>query len=105
MIGVEQSTLRYWETVFSELQPRRSKGNQRFYSVSDIELLEIISYLLYQRGMKIEIVKEQLKRNKSNITKKLKIIAKLKETRDDLKILLQSLNLRGEKIGIEPFDK
>lgn len=98
IIGVPQSTLRYWEKEFSELQPRRSSGNQRYYTPSDIELLQIISYLLHVKGMKIEGVKEQIRHNRKNISKRIEVISKLQEVRADLEIFLHSLNVREQKL-------
>ena len=98
IIGVPQSTLRYWEKEFSDLKPRRSASNQRTYSPADLEMLQIIHYLLHIKGMKIEAAKEQMRVNKNNISKKLKVVEKLKAVREDLEILLHSLNLREQKI-------
>lgn len=97
IIGVPQSTLRFWEKEFQELQPRRSASNQRFYSPSDLELLQIIHYLLHVKGMKLEATKEQLRRNRKNISKKVNVIEKLKEVRGELEVLLHSLDLRLKK--------
>ena len=101
IIGVPQSTLRYWEKEFPELKPGRSAHNQRYYTSSDLEVLNIIYYLLYTRGLKVEAAKEYLKHNRKNVSKALKIIAKLESAREDLQVLLNSLNLRGAKLGIE----
>ena len=98
IIGVPQSTLRYWEKEFSELKPRRSASNQRTYSPSDLEILQIIHYLLHIKGLKIEAAKEQLKVNRKNISKKLNILEKLNSVREDLELLLHSLNLREQKL-------
>lgn len=100
IIGVPQSTLRFWEKEFSELSPRRSAHNQRSYTKSDMELLQIINFLIKIKGLKIDAAKEQLRHNRRNISKKVEAIEKLKQVREDLGILLQSLNLRGEKLGI-----
>ena len=101
IIGVPQSTLRYWESEFKELKPRRSAHNQRYYTSSDLELLNIIHFLLYIKGLKVDAAKEYLKHNRKNVSKNLKIINKLENAREDLQVLLNSLNLRGEKLGIE----
>lgn len=100
IIGVPQSTLRYWENEFSDLNPRRSVHNQRTYSPSDLEILNIIYYLLYTKGLKIEAAKEYLKHNRKNVAKDLQIIKKLENAREDLQALLHALNLRGEKLGL-----
>ena len=101
IIGVPQTTLRYWEKEFPGVNPRRSAGNQRYYSPADLETLQIISYLLHIKGMKIEAVKEQLRHNRKNISRRLKVVEKLKEAREDLEVLLDSLNLRGQKLGLD----
>lgn len=101
IIGVPQTTLRFWEKEFPELAPRRSAHNQRYYSKSDLELLQIIKFLIKTKGLKIEAAKEELRHNRKNISKKIEIVEKLTKIRDDLELLLKSLNLRGKKLGIE----
>ena len=98
IIGVAATTLRYWEQEFTELSPARTLHNQRNYTPEDLELLQIIHYLLHTKGLKVESAKEYLKHNRQNISKKLQIISKLQGVRDDLQLLLQSLNLRAQKI-------
>ena len=49
MLGLAQSTLRYWEQEFPQLRPRRNDGGTRFYTPDDIELLRIISFMCATR--------------------------------------------------------
>ena len=99
IIGVPQSTLRYWEKEFPELEPKRSAAGQRNYSPADLELLQIIKYLLYTKGLKLEAAKENLKANRKNISKKLRVISHLESVKEDLELLLKSLNLREQMLG------
>lgn len=101
IIGVPQSTLRYWEKEFHELNPRRSSHNQRYYKPEDLEMLQIIHYLLHIKGLKVDAAREYLKHNKKNVSRNLKVLAKLENAREDLRVLLNSLNLRGEKLGLD----
>lgn len=94
IIGVPQTTLRFWEKEFPELSPKRSLHNQRVYSPRDLELLQIIHFLLYTKGLKLDAAKECLHRNRDNISKKMEVISQLTKVRDDLELLLKSLNLR-----------
>lgn len=94
ILGVSQPTLRYWESEFPDIKPFRSMSNQRFYTPDDIETLRIIYYLVRVRGLKIEAAKEQMRLNRSNITKRMDVIDKLSDVRDELEMLLKGLEKR-----------
>ena len=53
--GVATSLLRYWETEFDALKPKRNKKGRRFYSKQDIELIhsiyQLVLYLLHLHFM------------------------------------------------------
>ncbi|MDO5536333.1 MAG: MerR family transcriptional regulator [Desulfovibrionaceae bacterium] len=59
-LGVRTSVLRFWETEFPELAPRRGESGQRSYSEQDMELLRRIRELLYTRGLTIEGARQAL---------------------------------------------
>lgn len=95
-VGVPTSTLRFWEQQFpTHIKPIRNTGKIRYYTPETIETLKIIKFLLYTRGMKIEAVKEELKHNKDNVSKRLKILNILSEARSDLNLLLKALTKRN----------
>lgn len=97
IIGVPQSTLRFWEQEFPDLKPKRSSHNQRYYTPTDLELLEIIFYLLHTKGLKIEAAKEYLRLNRHNLSRRMEVIDKLKGLRQELEGLLKALSLRGNQ--------
>ena len=39
ILGIPESTLRYWETQFTIIKPRRNKKNIRYYTPHDIEII------------------------------------------------------------------
>ena len=59
--GVEPHVLRYWETKFTKLTPKRVGGNQRKYTRSDLDLLFKIVGLLYEEGYTLEGAERKLK--------------------------------------------
>ena len=59
--GVEPHVLRYWETKFSKLNPKRVGGNQRKYTRADLELLYEIVHLLYQEGYTLDGAERKLR--------------------------------------------
>ena len=46
--GVAQHVLRYWETEFPVLRPRKNLSGRREYSKIDIDLIMRIKHLLYE---------------------------------------------------------
>ncbi|MBI3604143.1 MAG: MerR family transcriptional regulator [Nitrospirae bacterium] len=49
--------LRFWESEFSFLKPKKSRGNQRLYVQRDIETVLEIKRMLYEEGHTIAGVK------------------------------------------------
>lgn len=94
MLGVAQSTLRYWEKEFEGIEPTRTLHGQRQYSPSDIETLRIIYYLLKTRGLKMDAAKRQMEINRDNISKRLKVLRELSDVRDELSSMLAVLGKR-----------
>ena len=58
--GVKAHVLRYWETQFSMLRPRKSRGGVRMYRPKDVALIEQIKHLLYDRGFTIAGARRKL---------------------------------------------
>jgi len=56
---VEPYVLRYWETEFSFLKPRKNKSGQRVYVRRDLELVLEIKKLLYEDRYTIEGVRKK----------------------------------------------
>ncbi len=57
--GVEPYVLRYWESEFPFLRPRKSRSGQRLYVKKDIETILEIKKLLYDERYTIEGVKKK----------------------------------------------
>lgn len=94
MLQVPQSTLRYWETEFPECAPRRSATNIRYYTPENIETLRIINYLIKVKGLRIEAAREQLRNNRSNVSRRSEILKMLGEAREELENILSALTKR-----------
>jgi len=63
IVGVEPYVLRYWETEFPFLKPRKNKSGQRVYIKKDVEFLLYIKKLLYHERYTIEGVRKRLGNN------------------------------------------
>jgi DNA-binding transcriptional MerR regulator len=60
LLGVEPYVLRYWETEFTALSPKKSGTGHRLYRRKDVELLLRIKHLLYERKFTIEGARQSL---------------------------------------------
>jgi DNA-binding transcriptional MerR regulator len=63
MFRENQSLIRYWETEFDILQPRKNRKGDRFFRPIDIKNLVLIYDLLRRRKFTIEGAKDYLKNN------------------------------------------
>lgn len=54
IVGVAPYVLRYWESEFPQVRPKRADSNQRTYQRKEIETLLNIKRLLYEEKMTIE---------------------------------------------------
>jgi DNA-binding transcriptional MerR regulator len=64
LVGVEPYVLRYWESEFPGLAPKKSSTGQRMFRRKDVELLLNIKHLLYHEKFTIEGARKALKANK-----------------------------------------
>lgn len=94
ILGVQPSTIRYWESEFPQLAPKRSLSKQRYYTPEDVRILRMIHYLVKVKGLRLEAAKEEMRTNRNNISNRLKMIEVLTETRDELKEILAGLSKR-----------
>ena len=60
-LSLPQSVLRYWESVFDNLNPEKTPGGTREYSEDDIILISKIKNLLYDRKFTIAGAREFFK--------------------------------------------
>src|SRR5262245_18016995 len=61
VVGVEPHVLRYWETEFRSIRPKKSARGQRVYSRREVETLVRIKELLYDQGFTIAGAKRRMR--------------------------------------------
>jgi transcriptional regulator len=77
ILGVEPSTLRYWETEFKQLTPSRTQRGRRQYKSADIEVLRRIYHLVRVEGIAIDQAKKRLAVMGDKEQQRIEAIAKL----------------------------
>jgi DNA-binding transcriptional MerR regulator len=68
--GIKPHVLRYWESEFSGLHPRKNQAGQRIYERRDVELVLEIKKLLYEQRYTISGAKKLLTRRSKQAAKK-----------------------------------
>lgn len=85
MLQIPLPTLRYWETCFTQLRPKHLSGtSRRFYTKDDIELLRRIKYMREEQDMRIKAVGRRLSSDLSEVERREKAVATLRELRQEL---------------------
>lgn len=51
--GVNDRTLRFWESKYSLIKPARSPGGHRLYSENDIKTILEVKAMVYEKGMSV----------------------------------------------------
>lgn len=64
LTGVKAYVLRYWETEFPMLSPKKSGTNQRLYRRKDVETVLEIKRLLYDKRFTIEGARTHLQQGR-----------------------------------------
>jgi DNA-binding transcriptional MerR regulator len=59
--GVPPYVLRFWETEFRRINPKRTPSGQRLYRRQDVEMILWIKHLLYVNRFTIQGAKKHLK--------------------------------------------
>ncbi|UCF05437.1 MAG: MerR family transcriptional regulator [bacterium] len=66
LLGIKPHVLRYWETQFPTLKPKKNRAGNRVYKVRDIKFILTIKKLLYERGFTIAGARRKLRESNNN---------------------------------------
>ena len=88
IMGVEPYVLRYWESEFPQIRPRRADSRQRTYQRKDLEIIMEIKRLLYDEKLTIEGARIRLKQ-KTPQEQPPEILKELKSELEDILNILK----------------
>ena len=93
MFGLNESTLRYWETEFPFLRPKTSgPAKVRQYQEKDIEQIKLIHNLVKVRGFKLAAAKKIINNNRDGADKTADVLGRLITVRDELMALKRQMD-------------
>jgi len=95
MAGVPTHVLRYWESEFAGINPKRANSKQRLYKRQDVELILNIKSLLHEQGYTIAGAKKLLENSRAPlqaaIEKQPEVAEKSRNTLQTIKQELKEL--------------
>lgn len=98
LLGVKAHVLRYWETQFKMLRPKKARGGARRYKKRDIEVLFDIKQLLYDQRFTIAGARRKILDDRQNGKEQIELPftkldreESLRALRKDMEGLLQML--------------
>lgn len=100
MFNVNASLIRYWESEFSVLRPRKSTKGNRMFTQRDLRYLRMIYQLVKVQGYTLQGAKDALKKDFDQLERKTTVLMTLEKTK---KFLLE-LDKELEKKTTSPQD-
>lgn len=82
--NVNASLIRFWEKEFDVLKPKKNAKGDRKFTPEDIKNLELIYYLVKEKGFTLDGAKTHLKEEKKKTLQNFEIIQKLEHIRTEL---------------------
>lgn len=109
MFDVNSSLLRYWESRFKQLQPKRNNKGNRLYRPEDVEFIKLLYHLLKERGMTIEGARKSLQeRNTDELSRESELFERLHYIRQLLVEVRETLmddpgkTMAEEEVDLDP---
>jgi len=90
-LGVATSLIRFWESQFDFISPKKnSKGNRKF-TQDDLKKLKIVYHLVKEKGYTLSGAHEHIKTHKDKIETEAEMINSLKKIRGFLEEMKNQL--------------
>lgn len=88
---VDAHVLRYWESVFDELSPKKNKAGNRTYKEDDIETILKLKELIQEKKYSTEGAQQALKREAEAGETEKEIPVNLKKDLKEMRVFLKNL--------------
>ena len=82
--GVNASLIRFWDSEFDILKPKKNAKGNRMFTPEDVKNLQLIYHLVKERGFTLEGARTHLKEGQKKTLDKFEIISKLEGIKSEL---------------------
>ncbi len=91
LFDVNPSLIRFWESEFDVLQPKKNRKGNRLFTQEDIENIKIIYHLVKEKGFTLSGAKEEMKKNPDDLKDQQKVVHALEKLKTFLLDIKDSL--------------
>lgn len=91
--NVNQSLLRFWETKFDIINPRKTPGGTRQYTKEDITNIEVVYHLVKTQGMTLDGANATLQNKYEDTELNVETIRRLENIKKEIKALLKMFDV------------
>ena len=79
MLDVATSLIRFWESEFDIIKPKKNRKGNRQFTREDIENLKLIYHLVKEKGYTLQGAKDLIRNNPKNLKDKIGFWHRFKE--------------------------
>ncbi len=91
LFKVASSLIRYWETEFDIISPKKNRKGNRLYTPEDIESIKLVYHLVKEKGYTLQGAREMIKNEGIKAKDKSEAIHALERVKDFLLELKRNL--------------
>ena len=91
MFSVNTSLIRFWESEFDIIKPKKNKRGNRMFTKNDIDNFHLIFNLVKEQGFTLSGAKDKLKNSNKQMRENWEVIKSLKEIKTFLLELKKEL--------------
>lgn len=81
MFTVAPSLIRFWETEFDIIRPKKNRKGNRQFTKEDIDNVRLIYHLVKEKGFTLQGAKEMLRHDSQAVKDKMQMIESLRNVR------------------------
>lgn len=90
-LGVATSLIRFWETQFDFIRPKKNaKGNRKF-TQDDLKKLKLVYHLVKEKGYTLQGAQDHIKSSKDSIDDTAELVESLQRVRSFLEEMKKNL--------------
>ncbi|MCG8475462.1 MAG: MerR family transcriptional regulator [Cytophagales bacterium] len=90
-LGVAPSLIRFWESEFDAIRPKKNRKGNRQFTKEDIEVIKQVYHLVKERGYTLQGAKDYLNKQDESFKDHIEMIDSLKSIKNFLKELKEKL--------------